>query len=328
MLWAESLIASFSSIFLLLLVLSRSPFFTSVAVAVLYFLLTVFRFDPVPTSRALQVLKPKGKVSVIAHRGGGYDAPENTLAAIRQAAINGATGVEIDLEFSADGIPILMHDNKVDRTTDGFGSLKRFTYADLTRLNPAAKHRLKHKFYGEKIPTLREAVLECIKNNLTIYFDVKGHAEEATEALRRIYMEFPRLYNTSMVCSFQPKVIYKMRQADVNVVTGLTHRPWSLSHFGDGKPYYSSIGKHYWYLLMDIFLDWGLNNILWNLCGISAFLIQKNFISPEYVRQWNSRGVEVIAWTVNSASEKVYYATMLHSNYITDSLVEDCDPHF
>ncbi|XP_029432752.1 glycerophosphodiester phosphodiesterase 1 isoform X3 [Rhinatrema bivittatum] len=221
-----------------------------------------------------------------------------------------------------------MHDCKVDRTTDGFGSLQRFTYAELSRLNPAANHRLKHKFRNEKIPTLREAVLECIKNNLTIYFDVKGNAEEAAEALRRIYLEFPRLYNTSIVCSFQPKVIYKMRQADVNVVTGLTHRPWSLSHFGDGKPYYSSVGKHYWYMLMDILLDWSLNNILWNLCGISAFLMQKNFISPEFVRQWNARDVEVVAWTVNSASAKSYFESVLHSSYITDSLVEDCDPFY
>ncbi|XP_029432751.1 glycerophosphodiester phosphodiesterase 1 isoform X2 [Rhinatrema bivittatum] len=297
MLWTESLAASLSAIFLLLLVLSRSPVFSAVALAGLYCLLALFRFEPVPASRALQVLKPKGRVSVIAHRGGGHDAPENTLAAIRQAAINGATGVEIDLQFTADGVPILMHDCKVDRTTDGFGSLQRFTYAELSRLNPAANHRLKHKFRNEKIPTLREAVLECIKNNLTIYFDVKGNAEE-------------------------------MRQADVNVVTGLTHRPWSLSHFGDGKPYYSSVGKHYWYMLMDILLDWSLNNILWNLCGISAFLMQKNFISPEFVRQWNARDVEVVAWTVNSASAKSYFESVLHSSYITDSLVEDCDPFY
>lgn len=142
MLWHEGLLASFTSIFLLLLLLSRDLFNSSVITCVLYLLLVTFRFPPVPESRALLVLKPQGMVSVIAHRGGAYDAPENTLAAIRQAAKNGATGVELDLEFSADGVPILMHDDSVDRTTDGIGKLEEYKYSELRKLDPAAKHRL------------------------------------------------------------------------------------------------------------------------------------------------------------------------------------------
>ncbi|KAM4632558.1 glycerophosphodiester phosphodiesterase 1 [Discoglossus pictus] len=183
-------------------------------------------------------------------------------------------------------------------------------------------------FPEEKVPTLKEAVRECMRLNLTIYFDVKGHPFQAAEALRNLYMEHPLLYNSSIVCSFEPSVIYKMRQADRNVVTALTHRPWSLSHFGDGKPKFSSIYKHYWYILMDVLLDWGLHNILWNFCGISAFLMQKNYISKEYVDLWNSRGIEVVAWTINTASEKYYYESFLNSSYITDSLIEDCEPHY
>ncbi|XP_063286409.1 glycerophosphodiester phosphodiesterase 1 isoform X1 [Pelobates fuscus] len=328
MLWGESLLASFSTLFLLGLLLTRSPVLSSVLVCALFFLLSAVRFQPVPRSRAQQVLKPRGRVSVIAHRGGGHDAPENTLAAIRTAAEHGATGVELDVEFTSDGVPILMHDDTIDRTTDGTGRLRDVSYADLRRMNAAAKHRLRNQFQGEKVPTLEEAVRECINYNLTIYFDVKGHANEAAEALRKLYVSYPRLYNSSIVCSFEPSVIYKIRQADQNVITALTHRPWSLSHFGDGKKKFDSFWKHYWYMFLDILLDWGQHNILWNFCGISAFLMQKNYISKEYVDQWNHRGIEVVAWTVNNASEKLYYENILNSSYITDSMVEDCDPHY
>lgn len=72
----------------------------------------------------------------------------------------------------------------------------------------------------------------------------------------------------------------QMRQSDPEVVTALTHRPWSLSRFGDGGPRFSSPWKHYWLTLMDIVLDWAHYQVLWRLCGISAFLVQKDFVSP------------------------------------------------
>ncbi|XP_074485284.1 glycerophosphodiester phosphodiesterase 1 isoform X1 [Sebastes fasciatus] len=324
----------FSVLFVLVLLGSRSPLWSTALTASLYLFLTVFRFPQVPVSRARQVLHPdkgavgSGQVSVVAHRGGGHDAPENTLVSIREASKNGATGVELDLEFTADGVPILMHDETVDRTTNGTGPLSQMKLSELGKLDAAAKHRLWDKFAGEKIPTLEEAVEECIKLQLTIYFDVKGHPNEAAEALKKLFKKHPVLYNSSIVCSFEPKVIYRMRQSDPEVVTALTHRPWSLSRLGDGAPRFSSPWKHHWMTLMDVVLDWAHHHVLWKLCGISAFLVQKNYVSPNYAQYWAQRGVEVVAWTVNTKVEKDYYQELLQVNYITDSLVEDCEPHY
>ncbi|XP_030248879.1 glycerophosphodiester phosphodiesterase 1 isoform X1 [Sparus aurata] len=324
----------YSVVFVLVLLGTRSPLWTTGLTASLYLFMAMFRFPQVPSSRAQQVLHPakgtagSGKVSVVAHRGGGHDAPENTLRAIREASKNGATGVELDLEFSADGIPILMHDETVDRTTNGSGPLSQFRLSELGKLDAAAKHRLRDKFAGEKIPTLEEAVEECIRLQLIIYFDVKGHPDEAAAALKELYKKHPVLYNSSIVCSFEPKVIYRMRQSDPEVVTALTHRPWSLSRLGDGTPRFSSLWQHHWFALMDMVLDWAHHHILWKLCGTSAFLIQKNFVSPDYVQYWAQRRVEVVAWTVNTKVEKEYYQELLQVNYITDSLVEDCEPHY
>ncbi|XP_029916580.1 glycerophosphodiester phosphodiesterase 1 isoform X2 [Myripristis murdjan] len=276
----------YTVVFVVVLLASRSPVWTTVLTASLYLFLVMFRFPQAPASRARQVLRPargaagSGGVSVVAHRGGGHDAPENTIAAIREASKNGATGVELDLEFSSDGVAILMHDETVDRTTNGSGPLSQMSFSELRKLDPAAKHRLRDKFAGERVPTLEEAVEECIKLQLTIYFDVKGHPDEAAAALKNLFKKHPVLYNSSIVCSFEPKVIYRMRQTDPEVVTALTHRPWSLSRFGDGAPRFSSLWKHHWTTLLDVLLDWAHHHVLWKLCGISAFLIQKNFVSP------------------------------------------------
>lgn len=80
----------YSLVFVVVLLGTRSPLWTTALVASLYLFMVLFRFPQVPTSRAQQVLHPTkraagtGKVSVVAHRGGGHDAPENTLAGIQE----------------------------------------------------------------------------------------------------------------------------------------------------------------------------------------------------------------------------------------------------
>ncbi|KAM4531707.1 glycerophosphodiester phosphodiesterase 1-like isoform 2-T2 [Odontesthes bonariensis] len=290
----------FSVVFLLVLLITRSTAGASLVTVLLYVFMVMFQFPPVPVDLALRVLRaraPSGGVPVVAHRGGSHDAPENTLAAIREASRNGAAGVELDLTFTVDGIPVLMHDDTVDRTTNGSGPISKLPFAQLRRLDAAAHHRLKDKFGGEKVPTLQEAVGECIRHQLTIFFDVKGQPD-------------------------------KMRQIDPHVVTALTHRPWRLSRFGDGTPSSTSSWGQLWAGVLDILLDWAHNHVLWKLCGISAILVQKDFISQDYVQYWAERGVEVVGWTVNTAVEKNYFQNQLKISYITDSLLEDCDPHF
>uniref|UniRef100_A0A8C2I566 Glycerophosphodiester phosphodiesterase 1 n=1 Tax=Cyprinus carpio TaxID=7962 RepID=A0A8C2I566_CYPCA len=319
----------FSVVFVVVLLGTRSAVWPTVLTASLYLFLVMFRFPQVPSSRARQVLRPGTRVCYTGgeHLFHGLHRANN-IHSIYKASENGAMGVELDLEFTADGVPILMHDDTVDRTTNGSGPLSKLLFSELRKLDAAAKHRFSDLFRGEKVPTLQEAVEECIKRQLTIYFDVKGHPDEAAAALKELFQKYPVLYNTSIVCSFEPKVIYRTRQADPNVVTALTHRPWSLSRFGDGTPRFSSVWKHHWMQVLDVLLDWAHHHLLWNLCGVSAFLVQKNFVSPDYVQYWAARGVEVVGWTVNTAVEKQYYEQLLKMTYITDSLVEDCEPHY
>lgn len=107
----------------------------------------------------------------IAHRGGGALAPENTLAGISLAARLGFRAVEFDVMLSADGIPVLFHDETLERTTDGRGKLAEHTLSQLRKLDAGSKHH--PAFVGEAIPTLDEALSLCHALNLAANIELK-----------------------------------------------------------------------------------------------------------------------------------------------------------
>lgn len=95
-------------------------------------------------------------VWVVAHRGSSAEAPENTLAAIHLAIEQGANMVEIDVRFSRDGEPIVIHDGTLDRTTDGTGKVSGKTLDELKSLD--AGRWFSRRYQGERIPTFEEVV--------------------------------------------------------------------------------------------------------------------------------------------------------------------------
>lgn len=92
----------------------------------------------------------------IAHRGASASAPENTLAAFAEAVRLGVDAIELDVHLSADGVPVVIHDETVDRTTDGRGAVASLPYATLKRLD--AGSWFAPRFRGERIPSLDDTL--------------------------------------------------------------------------------------------------------------------------------------------------------------------------
>ncbi len=107
----------------------------------------------------------------IAHRGASARAPENTLAAIAQAITLGVDAIEIDIHLSADGVPVVIHDDTVDRTTDGRGAVGSMTLPELRRLD--AGSWFGPRFRGERIPTLEE-VFDLARGRCGLDIEIKG----------------------------------------------------------------------------------------------------------------------------------------------------------
>ncbi len=111
---------------------------------------------------------------VIAHRGGSSMAPENTLAAFKTADSINADYYELDVQISLDDSLMIMHDASVDRTTNGTGNIASMTYAQLRQLDAGSWFGA--AFAGEKIPTLREALLVAknSKGNIGVVIELKS----------------------------------------------------------------------------------------------------------------------------------------------------------
>ncbi len=93
---------------------------------------------------------------IIAHRGASAEAPENTAAAFRRALAVGVDGVELDVHLSSEGVPVVIHDHLLERTTDGRGPVGALPLAALRQLD--AGRWFAGEFAGERIPTLAEAL--------------------------------------------------------------------------------------------------------------------------------------------------------------------------
>jgi glycerophosphoryl diester phosphodiesterase len=106
-----------------------------------------------------------------AHRGGGKLAPENTLAAMRAGYAFGYRMVEFDVKLSADGVPFLLHDETLDRTTDARGRADALSWAELSRVDAGSWHS--PQYAGEMLPTLSAIAHWAIANHVACNIEIK-----------------------------------------------------------------------------------------------------------------------------------------------------------
>lgn len=124
--------------------------------------------------------------ALLGHRGGGTLAPENTLAGLRLALSMGYQGVEVDVKLTRDGVPILMHDDTMERTSNGHGPVAILTLADLAALE--AGSWFGPRFTGEPIPTLEAMAALCLEGKLWANLEIKpcpGRDEETGSSVAR-----------------------------------------------------------------------------------------------------------------------------------------------
>ena len=110
----------------------------------------------------------------VAHRGASQYAPQNTLVSFKLAAQLGFDAVETDIRFTKDNVPVILHNETINSTSNGRGRISDMTLAQ------AKKYNFGNSSYGnQKIPTLKETVRTCKENGLTEYLEIKTHLSEA-----------------------------------------------------------------------------------------------------------------------------------------------------
>jgi glycerophosphoryl diester phosphodiesterase len=162
--------------------------------------------------------------TIFAHRGASAHAPENTLAAFELAISQGADAIELDVKLCADGEVVVLHDQTVNRTTNGVGDINQLSLAEIKKLD--AGSYFDSAFQGEPIPTLAE-VFETIGQRtyinieLTNYASVMDSLPEKTTRLVKRYAVQERV----MFSSFNPIALIRANRQLPEMPLGLLAMP-------------------------------------------------------------------------------------------------------
>jgi glycerophosphoryl diester phosphodiesterase len=209
------------------------------------------------------------RVLAIAHRGASGYAPENTMAAFRRAIAQGVSFIETDLHLTRDAHFVAMHDESVDRTTNGHGPIHNLTLTEVRRLD--AGSWFASDFIGERVPTLDDILEFARKNDVVFYLELKPSGfwggEHALISQLRNSAEIAR----SVIISFDPVILASLRQLEPTLMTGLLH---------DGK----------------------LDNPFAKALEIGArqIAVRGDLVTPNFLQQARSLDLQVVCWTVNS----------------------------
>lgn len=147
---------------------------------------------------------------VIGHRGAPREAPENTLASFRRAVELGADMLELDVQVSADGALVVIHDEDVSRTTDGKGLIRDLTLEQLENLDAGAWFGA--EFAGERVPTLAE-VCAFARGRVALNVELKCRPEEFAGRAADLVTCLAEndLLHSTIVSSFDPAVLAEVR---------------------------------------------------------------------------------------------------------------------
>jgi glycerophosphoryl diester phosphodiesterase len=200
-------------------------------------------------------------------------APENTLAGIEKAIALGADAIEIDVHCTADGVPVLLHDDTVDRTTDGVGDVRQMPL-EVVRALDAGARQFVPQFHGAQIPLLSE-VLDLTKGRVLLQIEIKQANIE--EHVARAVRDAGALAACE-VHSFWPETVQRMRLVEPRMAAAL---------LTDGRR----------------IVDWtdffGFALSL-NAQGVSVY---HAFAAPERVREGQRRSLTFMTWTVDDEAD-------------------------
>lgn len=156
-------------------------------------------------------------VKSVNHRGYCTKAPENTLSAYRLSAKNKFEYVECDISFTSDGVPVLLHDGTIDRTSNGTGKISEMTLAEARTYDFGSW--FSEDYAGENIPTAEEFIALCRKLSLHPYIELKGGSEVQIGGLVNIVRKYGMLKNVTWI-SFNASCLRYVKAADASARLG------------------------------------------------------------------------------------------------------------
>lgn len=212
---------------------------------------------------------------IYAHRGASGYAPENTLSAFKKALEMGAQGIELDVQFSKDGVVMVMHDDTLDRTTNGSGRVESHTLEELKKLD--AGSWFSSNYIGEKIPTLEE-VIKILPKEFKLNIEFKPDKKNAKKIAKEVYkiLEKHNYSKNVILSSFYHETLKHYRELDNDIPMGMLFEFDMIDICSYAK-------------------NSGINPVSLN--------IAKEFVDKEFISDAYTNNLKVAVYTVNEMSK-------------------------
>lgn len=225
--------------------------------------------------------------SIVGHRGAPRQEPENTLASFKRAMDMGVDWIEFDLRVTRDGVLVVIHDETVDRTTNGKGRVSDMTFSEIEKLDAGN---------GQRIPSLQQ-VIDLARNKVKMDMEIK---QMGTEADVVSAIEKNNIVAQCMVSSFMPDSIRTAKALNNRIMTAAIM---------DKMP--EHVGSCIDTLLYDIKAD--------------ALMLSIKIANDSFISELRRNGLKIGIWNADTPDQIERYAIMnpnfLCSNY-PDRLVE------
>ncbi len=217
-------------------------------------------------------------MKIFGHRGFSGEYPENTMLAFRKAVEAGADGIELDVQLTKDLVPVIMHDELVDRTSSGTGYIRDFICEEIEQLDCSYPDRFQGKYGVQKIPTLEEYLVWMkeeavnivtnieLKNNIYYY---GGMEKKVIEMVRRYGLE-----KRIILSSFNGASVVECKRKDDSIECGFL------------------VGRY-------------LENagVYARMCGVEYYHPNLEFLTEQHVKNCSENGVGVNVYTVNEEED-------------------------
>ncbi|CAM4396891.1 glycerophosphodiester phosphodiesterase [Paenibacillus alkaliterrae] len=209
-------------------------------------------------------------ITIVAHRGWSGEAPENTIAAFKLALTDPDIAIiELDVHLSKDGVPVVIHDHTLDRTTSGTGPVKAYTLEELRGLD--AGSWFASEFSEERIPTLEE-VLQLVKGRCMLHVELKTMGDEYAGIEAEVIACIHRhgMKDEVVLSSFDHDSMKRANEIDPSIPTGLIFL---------GKP--TLLKEQLWYT------------------GATSVSIHYSFVTRGLVNEMAEYEIDMGVWTVD-----------------------------
>jgi glycerophosphoryl diester phosphodiesterase len=249
-------------------------------------------------TKAEDAWRGKYPVVVTAHRGFSGQAPENTLAAFRAAIATGADMIELDVHLTRDDEVVVIHDDTLERTTNGKGNVAEKTLAELKTLDAGSWFH--SRFAGERIPTLAE-VLEIARDRIFVNIELKKgknfpYTMEKLADRTLAVVEKGGMTGQVLFSSFDPAAINRIKEKASRLpISLIVDKPWE-------KPEDPGAGARY-----------------------PTLNCRTTVLNEENIRRAHAAGIRIHVWTVNTTQAMEKFIALGVDGIITnhpDSLID------